>query len=84
MASGGSKWYYLKNWIMYGGGGGYIIFNIFVNRQSILMIIASKCNVFNGLCLCKTLQTMLKLWSSIKVTSCITAIIAGVLLSRYM
>ena len=82
MASGGSKWYYLKNWIMYRGG--YIIFNIFVNRQSILMIIASKCNVFNGLCLCKTLQTMLKLWSSTKVTSCIAAIIADVLLSRYM
>ena len=35
----------------------YIIGNIFVNTQSILKIIASKCNVFNDLCLCeKTLQ----------------------------
>ena len=31
----------------------YIIVNIFVNTQSILKIIASKCNVFNGLCLFK-------------------------------
>ena len=31
----------------------YIIVNIFVNTQSILKIIASKCNVLNGLCLCK-------------------------------
>ena len=31
----------------------YIIVNIFVNMQSILKIIAAKCNVFNGLCLCK-------------------------------
>ena len=31
----------------------YIIVNIFVNTQSILKIIAPKCNVFNGLCLCE-------------------------------
>ena len=38
----------------------YIIVNIFVNTQLILKIIASKCNVFNGLCLCrKTLQQCL-------------------------
>ena len=40
----------------------YIIVNIFVNTQSILKIIASKCNVFNGLCLCKkNITTMFKL-----------------------
>ena len=33
--------------------GLYIIVNIFVNTQSILKIIASKCNVFKGSCLCK-------------------------------
>ena len=38
----------------------YIIVNIFVNTRIILKIIASKCNVFNGLCLCKkTLQQCL-------------------------
>ena len=31
----------------------YIIVNIFVHTQSIVKIIASKCNIFNGLCLCK-------------------------------
>ena len=29
----------------------FIIVNIFVNTQSILKIIVSTCNVFNGLCL---------------------------------
>ena len=33
----------------------YIIVNIFGNTQSILKIIASKCNVFKGVCLCKKL-----------------------------
>ena len=38
----------------------YIIVNIFVNTQSILKILASKYDVFNGLCLCKkTLQQCL-------------------------
>ena len=38
----------------------HIIINIFVNTKSIFKIIASKCNVFNGLCLCeKTLQQCL-------------------------
>ena len=31
----------------------YIIANIFVNTQSILKIVASKCNGFKGLCLRK-------------------------------
>ena len=31
----------------------YILVNIFVNTQSILKVIVLKCNVFNGLCLCK-------------------------------
>ena len=31
----------------------YIVVNIFVNTQSILMILTSKRNGFNGLCLCK-------------------------------
>ena len=30
-----------------------IIVNIFVNTQSILKILASTCNGFSGLCLCK-------------------------------
>ena len=39
----------------------HIIITIFVNTKSILDIIALKCNVFNGLCLCKkTLQQCLR------------------------
>ena len=38
----------------------HISINIFVNTKSILKVTASKCNVFNGLCLCKkTLQQCL-------------------------
>ena len=63
----------------------YIIVNIFVNTQSILTFIASKCNFFNNVCLCKkNITTMLKLSKSIKVTSCTTEILTNVLLSRYM
>ena len=39
----------------------HIIINIFVNTKSILKIMTSKCNVFNGVCLCKkTLQQCLR------------------------
>ena len=34
----------------------YIIVNIFVNTQSILKILVSKRNGFNGLCLCKNIH----------------------------
>ena len=40
----------------------YIIVNIFVNTPLILKILTSKCNGFNGLCLCKkNITTVFKL-----------------------
>ena len=38
----------------------YIIVNIFANTQSILKILASKRNVFNGLYLCTNITTMFR------------------------
>ena len=59
----------------------YIIVNIFVNTQSILKILVSNYNVFNGLYFCKNITTMFRSWMSMKVISYTTALLEDVMLS---